>query len=74
MPRLAPGEVPAILHRGEVVRTPAQEAALGRAARRDGDTQIVVNIQTPNPSAFNESRGQIQAMRADAGRAGRRFR
>jgi hypothetical protein len=74
MPRLAPGEVPAILHRGEVVRTPAQEAALRRNAGAAGATQIVVNIQTPSPSAFNESRGQIQAMLSDAVRAGRRFR
>ena len=73
-PRLAPGEVPAILHRGEVVRTPAQEAALARSAGRAQDTQVVVNIQTPDPRAFNESRGQIQAMLADAVRAGKRFR
>ncbi len=73
VPRLAPGEVPAILHRGEIVRTPAQEAALRRSGG-GGDTQIVVNIQTPNPRAFNESRGQIQAMLADAVGAGRRNR
>jgi hypothetical protein len=74
VPRLAPGEVPAILHRGEVVRTPAQEAALRRTDGGSGDTPIVVNIQAPNPRAFNESRGQIQAMLADAVRAGRRNR
>ncbi len=74
VPSLAPGEVPAILHRGEVVRTPAQEAALRRNAGGSGDTRIVVNIQTPDPRAFNESRGQIQAMLADAVRAGRRNR
>lgn len=73
VPRLAPGEVPAILHRGEVVRTPAQEAALRRSGG-GGETRIVVNIQTPNPRAFNESRGQIQAMLADAVGAGRRNR
>ncbi len=74
VPRLAPGEVPAILHRGEVVRTPAQEAALRCRGGDSGDMQIVVNIQTPDPRAFNESRGQIQAMLADAVRAGRRNR
>lgn len=74
VPSLGPGEVPAILHRGEVVRTPAQEAALRRNKGTGGETRIVVNIQTPNPAAFNESRGQIQAMLADAVRAGRRFR
>ena len=73
-PRLAPGEVPAILHRGEVVRTPAQEAALARSAGRERAPPIVVNIQTPDPRAFNDSRGQIQAMLADAVREGRRFR
>ena len=73
-PRLAPGEVPAILHRGEVVRTPAQEAALRRTGGGSRDAPIIVNIQTPNPRAFNESRGQIQAMLADAVRAGRRNR
>ncbi|MCG8450974.1 MAG: hypothetical protein MI725_15510 [Pirellulales bacterium] len=76
-PRLAPGEVPAILHRGEVVRTPAQEAAL--RGRLDERGAVVVQpgaivIQTPDPRAFNESRGQVQAMLADAVRAGRRNR
>ncbi len=74
VPSLAPGEVPAILHRGEIVRTPAQEAALRRNGGSSGETRIVVNIQTPNPRAFNESRGQIQAMLADAVSAGRRNR
>jgi hypothetical protein len=74
VPSLGSGEVPAILHRGEVVRTPAQEAALRRNQDLGGETRIVVNIQTPSPAAFNESRGQIQAMLADAVRAGRRFR
>ncbi len=49
VPSLAPGEVPAILHRGEIVHTPAQEAALRRNAGGSGDTRIVVNIQTPDP-------------------------
>jgi len=35
-PRLGPDEVPAILRRGEVVRTPEQEAALGRRTGRPG--------------------------------------
>jgi len=74
-PRLAPGEVPAILHRGETVRTAAQETALQRRlGGQAGDTPIVVNIQTPNPRAFNESRSQIEAMLADAVRRGRRNR
>ena len=47
---------------------------LARSAGRAQDTQVVVNIQTPDPRAFNESRGQIQAMLADAVRAGKRFR
>jgi hypothetical protein len=74
-PRLGPNEVPAILHRGETVRTSAQEAAL---SQRDvsgvtfGPGAIV--IQTPNPGAFAESRGQIEAMLADAVRRGRRNR
>ena len=74
VPSLGPGEVPAILHRGEIVRTPSQEAALRRNGVGAGDTQIVVNIQTPSPRAFNELRGQIQALMADAVRAGRRNR
>jgi len=74
VPGLGPGEVPAILHRGEIVRTPSQEAALRRNRDGSGETRIVVNIQTPNPRAFNESRGQIQAMLADAVMAGRRNR
>ncbi|MFQ5774203.1 MAG: hypothetical protein ACE5GS_06785 [Kiloniellaceae bacterium] len=77
VPRLAPGEVPAILHRGEVVRTPAQEAAVQR--RRDAGGDVVfqpgaIVIQAPSPQAFNESRGQIEAMLADAVRRGRRNR
>jgi len=74
-PRLGPNEVPAILHRGETVRTPAQEAALGQ---RDSGEIIfgpgAIVIQTPNPGAFTESRGQIEAMLADAVRRGRRNR
>ena len=74
-PRLGPNEVPAILHRGETVRTPAQEAAL----RQRGDGGVVISpgaivIQTPNPGAFAESRGQIEAMLVDAVRRGRRNR
>ncbi len=74
-PRLGPNEVPAILHRGETVRTPAQEAAL----RQRGDGGVVfgpgaIVIQTPTPGAFTESRGQIEAMLADAVRRGRRNR
>lgn len=74
-PRLGPNEVPAILHRGETVRTTAQEAAL----RQRGDGGVVfspgaVVIQTPNPGGFAESRGQIEAMLADAVRRGRRNR
>lgn len=74
-PRLGPNEVPAILHRGETVRTPAQEAAL----RQRGDGGVVFSpgaivIQTPNPAAFAESRGQIEAMLTDAVRRGRRNR
>jgi|GEM_PF-5672643 len=74
-PRLGPDEVPAILHRGETVRTPAQEAALGQR----GEGGVVFNpgaivIQTPNPGAFAESRGQIEAMLVDAVRRGRRNR
>ena len=75
VPRLAPNEVPAILHRGETVRTPTQEAALARRLDRGGgDTPIVVNIQTPDPASFGASRGQIEAMLADAVRRGRRNR
>ena len=40
VPRLEPGEVSAILHRGEVVRTPAQEAALRRCENEDGGAVI----------------------------------
>lgn len=74
-PRLDPNEVPAILHRGETVRTPAQEAAL----RQRGDGGVVFSpgaivIQTTNPGAFAESRGQIEAMLVDAVRRGRRNR
>jgi hypothetical protein len=74
-PGLAPGEVPAILHRGETVRTSAQEAAL----RSQGGGEVVfasgaIVIQTPSPGAFAESRGQIEAMLADAVRRGRRNR
>ncbi len=74
-PRLGPNEVPAILHRGETVRTPAQEAALRQ--RGDGGTVFgpgAIVIQTPNPGAFTESRGQIEAMLTDAVRRGRRNR
>lgn len=74
VPRLAPNEVPAILRRGEVVRTPAQEAALARHMAGGGATHIVVNIQTHSPAAFGESRGQIEAMLTDAVRRGRRNR
>ena len=75
VPQLAPNEVPAILHRGETVRTPTQEAALARRLDRGGgDTPIVVNIQTPDPASFGASRGQIEAMLADAVRRGRRNR
>ena len=74
-PRLGPNEVPAILHRGETVRTPAQEAALRQ--RGDGGTVFgpgAIVIQAPNPGAFTESRGQIEAMLTDAVRRGRRNR
>ena len=74
-PRLGPSEVPAILHRGETVRTPAQEAAL---RQRDSGGVIfqpgAIVIQTPSPAAFGDSRGQIEAMLADAVRRGRRNR
>jgi hypothetical protein len=73
-PRLGANEVPAILHRGETVRTSAQEAAL-----RQHGGEVVFNpgsivIQTPSPNAFTESRGQIEAMLVDAVRRGRRNR
>lgn len=69
VPGLAPGEVPAILHRGEVVRTPAQEAALRRGASAGGEVIFqpgAIVIQTPDPQAFTASRGQIEAMLVDA--------
>jgi len=75
IPRLGPGEVPAILHRGETVRTPAQEAArVGEVAGAVIIQPGAVVIQTPDPASFDQSRGQIEAMLADAVRRGRRNR
>lgn len=77
VPGLAPGEVPAILHRGEVVRTPAQEAALRRNQANAGDVVFqpgAIVIQAPDPQALAASRGQIEAVLADAVRRGRRNR
>lgn len=77
VPGLAPGEVPAILHRGEIVRTPAQEAALRRGQANGGDVVFqpgAIVIQTPDAQGLAASRGQIEAMLVDAIRRGRRNR
>jgi hypothetical protein len=59
---IGPDEVPAILRRGEVVRTPEQEAALGR--RMGG---VVVNINgVTDANSFRNSQGQITSRLAAA--------
>jgi hypothetical protein len=66
-PRLMPGEVPAILHRGETVRTAAQEAALQSAGGGDvvfSPGAIVIN--TPDPSSFLQARSQVEGALRDA--------
>ncbi len=73
---LQPAEIPAILHRGETVRTAAQEAAL---AKSQGGSEInfhagAIVIQTPDPQSFMEARAQIEASLGDAVRRGRRLR
>lgn len=73
---LRPAEIPAILHRGETVRTPAQEAAFDR---RGAGPEILfaagaIVIQTPDPQSFKEARAQIEASLGDAVRRGRRLR
>ena len=73
---LQPAEIPAILHRGETVRTAAQEAALDR---RGAGPHILfaagaIVIQTPDPQGFMESRAQIEASLGDAVQRGRRLR
>jgi hypothetical protein len=67
---IGPDEVPAILRRGEVVRTPEQEAAL---ARRMGGITININGVT-DAASFRESRGRILADLARAVARGQRGR
>lgn len=67
---LSSAEVPAILHRGEIVRTPAQEAALARNGG-GGDTisvNISVNVPpgTPNPALFGAGVGRQAAQAFDS--------
>lgn len=74
---LRPAEIPAILHRGETVRTAAQEAALAKG--RAGGSEVnfhagAIVIQTPDPQSFLEARAQIEASLGDAVRRGRRLR
>ncbi len=65
---LMPGEVPAILQQGEGVVS-KQQMQNGGAG---GGHTFNVNIQTPNPSAFNESQGQIASMLSQAVARGQR--
>jgi hypothetical protein len=60
---LSPGEVPAILQRGETV------IPVGGAA---GGHVFNVSIQTPNPAAFADSHGQIMTTLAQAVKRGQR--
>ena len=59
---IGPDEVPAILRRGEVVRTPEQEAALGR---RMGGITVNINGVT-DANSFRNSQGQIAGRLAAA--------
>jgi phage-related minor tail protein len=70
---LKPDEVPAILQRGERVlnRKEARTYERGPSARGQGAV-VNVTIQTPNPAAFEASRGQIAAGLARAVQSGMR--
>ena len=66
-PRLQPGEVPAILHRGETVRTVAQESAL--QAGRAGEVVFApgaIVINTADSGSFLQARSQVEAALRDA--------
>lgn len=66
-PRLAPGEVPAILQRGETVRTAAQEAAL--QGDRGGAVVFspgAIVINTPDSGSFLQARSQVEGALRDA--------
>jgi phage-related minor tail protein len=70
---LKPDEVPAILQRGERVLNRNEARAYERGPSRRGQGAVVnVTIQTPNPSAFDASRGQIAAGLARAVQSGMR--
>ena len=56
-PNLSSGAVPAILHRGETIRTPEQE----RQLRSRGDMKFIFNITTPDIDSFRSSEGQIRS-------------
>ena len=74
---LQPAEIPAILHRGETVRTAAQEAALTQGHAGGSEINFhagAIVIQTPDPQSFMEARAQIEASLGDAVRRGRRLR
>ncbi len=70
---LKPDEVPAILQRGERVLNRKEARAYERGPSGRGQGAVVnVTIQTPNPSAFEASRGQIAAGLARAVQSGMR--
>lgn len=70
---LKPDEVPAILQRGERVLNRKEARAYERGSSARGQGAVVnVTIQTPNPSAFEASRGQIAAGLARAVQSGMR--
>ena len=60
-----PGEVPAVLHRGETVRTPAQEAALRSAGGKFTGATINIDARGADRAAIDRLRKEMIARNAN---------